>query len=379
MKSEHSNLILAQRCMYLLLFDSKGLDWKLIPGAGPYDRTRFIPPPDLFDYASEYWPKNFDSSYLDDDTVGLWHDVCDTSSHRFDRWYSRYKNRNHRFLFVQYKNRFSSDLQSNSGLFNKLVLAIIFRHEHLVKMLVKADLGFNLRGHNGWAMLSLAIKVRSPAIINILLNRGAQANVRDDSGRGFLHYMFRLSLTTYLGMFLAGRLGIDPVFPCLRKANREVEFVLEGWTLLHLIAFRDIPLEKKNESMKGAIIHSLLKAGADPNARDWQGQKPLQLFFPDQGKRDSEAYQILKRFTSRNVLLESKFLYNHSIIVIIIVFEWLALWGVLSFIQMCAFSSLALLLWSPRRSPKTVRRRHHRRQPIRRNADGVPSRTYPIS
>lgn len=345
MNSEQSNLILAQRCMYLLLFDSKGLDWRPIAVAGPYDRIRLAPPPDLFDYASRYWPNNFGLSYLDDDTVRLWHDVCDTSSSRFNRWFSRYDSRKHNVfrLFRRFKNRsLSRHLQPNSGGFNKLVLATIFQHEHLVEMLVKADLRLNLQGHNGWTVLCLAIDAPSPAIMIILLNAGAQANVRDDSGRGFLYYVFRLSLMTLIGKFLIRSLKIDPANLGVRFLNRRAESLPPGRTLFHYIAARGL-----YDRLQEEIIHILLKAGLDPNARDWQGQKPLQLFWPALSYRDSEAYKILKRVTSRNVLLESKFRYDLSvlaILTIITLFNWLQAWGTVGYYQIFVFVLLAISL-----------------------------------
>lgn len=125
-----------------------------------------------------------------------------------------------------------------------LHVAVIRGHHHVVKLLLKYNPDLEIARYDGSTPLYTATKNRDEAMVKILLNAGAKANVLAKRGWTPLHDA------------ASSRLGNDTLIQLLLDSGAEVNaFTEKGWTPLHLAVCGDC---------KSTCIQ-LLDAGADPN------------------------------------------------------------------------------------------------------------------
>lgn len=121
----------------------------------------------------------------------------------------------------------------------------------------------------GWtALMRAAEKNVNPEMISVLLEAGADIEARDESGWTVLMY--------------AAESNENPeVISVLLEAGASIEARANGWTaLMHAAGFNENP----------KVIHVLLEAGADAKARSIEGKRAIDYAEENEDIKGTEAY-----------------------------------------------------------------------------------------
>lgn len=135
-----------------------------------------------------------------------------------------------------------------------LLLAVKEENDDLVEKLLKEDINPNVIDNNGMSALMLASKLNNEKIVKLLLKYEADVN-----------YNIEGASTLMIAALYAG----DDVVDELLDNEADVSMIVkeDGSSVLHAAA------QRKNLDSK--ILKLLLKAGADPNVQNSEGETPL--------------------------------------------------------------------------------------------------------
>ncbi|MBO9496785.1 ankyrin repeat domain-containing protein [Thalassotalea sp. G20_0] len=149
-----------------------------------------------------------------------------------------------------------------------LHLAVLQGRPDIIKMLMNHGANINVRNHHkGKSVLHFAARLGRPEIIEQLIDHGADISARDNKGKTVLHD--------------AARQDQPDIIEQLRNYGADINARdNKGRMLLHLVA----------ASGQQAILDKLLQLNVDVNARDNNGQTPLYLLTCTNGQLDTIKY-----------------------------------------------------------------------------------------
>jgi ankyrin repeat protein len=137
----------------------------------------------------------------------------------------------------------------------------------------------------GWTALHHAI--RSPKIVELLLNNGAKVNVRDENGMTPLHAAAGYGITYVMEQLLAkgadieaaDRVGRTPLYYAVYKGRpTNIDLLLQrGASVDTPDDDKQTPLHRAATGEYSLMIEPLVEYKADVNARDNAGRTPLHL------------------------------------------------------------------------------------------------------
>ena len=155
---------------------------------------------------------------------------------------------------------------------------------------------------NGWTPLHKAAKTRNTVIVEMLLDRGADVNVKDEHGMTPLYGGADSGSVSVVELLLAKGANVNaknlrgwtPLAHAAWKQNTTVGAMLltkgadvdvkdkEGQTPLHIAAWG-----------KAAIVELLLTKGADVNAKNDRGKTPIDV------ATDQKVIELLKQYANK--------------------------------------------------------------------------------
>ena len=141
------------------------------------------------------------------------------------------------------------------------------RNNDVVDLVTRKGRGIiNVRGYSGATPLTVAMRKRSTAYVNYLLQNGADPNLADKQGDTALMIAARLGHLEGINTMVAGKAAVDAI-------NRQGETAL-------IIAI---------QNRQVAVVKRLLEAGANTKRTDNAG-----LSARDYAQRDRRSTEILK-------------------------------------------------------------------------------------
>ncbi|KAL7903775.1 hypothetical protein GGI35DRAFT_291694 [Trichoderma velutinum] len=191
--------ILAELCvLYLDLFNSR-----VSPTIKSKGKSSFVTDSNAFlNYSAENWGAHFREAYITDDAaiIPVMLRICDPGSKSFSAWFRIYQ---------------QSNYQSPNGNLTELIIASYYGHRAVVKLLVNRGADTEVKDTSGRTPLLLAAE-NGHDVAQLLVNRGAGIEVKDISGR--------------TPLFLAAEKGHDGIAQLLvnRGADIEVKYIMAG-------------------------------------------------------------------------------------------------------------------------------------------------------
>ncbi len=151
----------------------------------------------------------------------------------------------------------------------------------VMQQLIDAGADVNTKDDRGRTALSVAAAKGDAAAVQLLLERGADVNMKDNDGK--------------TALLAAAKEGCAAIVQLLLEKGADVHTKTDyqEWTALHaavLDKWYDRWLSKDENVPRAFIVHALLKAGADIEARDRYGRRVLQVAAENYGP---EAVQLL--------------------------------------------------------------------------------------
>ena len=240
-----SNLILAERCVWYLLFsvfenDPLVIDsenWLAERKVDRYTRRH-----DFLDYAAKHWAAHFQNAKTGEEPALLKSilEVCDTRSKRFMTWFQVY------WITVNTYSRCPRD-------FTDLMVGSYFGHEEVVRLLLEKDADLNSKDAEfSRTPLSWAARNGHEAVARLLLEKDADLDSKDSFG------LTPLSWATRFGHEAVARLLLE-----------------KGADLDSKDAYDQTPLSRAAESGHETVVRLLLEKGADLDSSDSDGRTPL--------------------------------------------------------------------------------------------------------
>jgi ankyrin repeat protein len=245
-----SNLILAERCVWYLLFSAFEnhplvIDpkiWESWVVKGSVDR--YTSGHDFLDYAAQHWAAHFHKAKIGDAALLMSTlEVCDTRSKRFMTW------------FQVYWSTVISQPPCPQSL-TDLMVGSYFGHEAVVKLLLEKGAEVDSKdSKHGWTPLWWAAGNGHEAVVRLLLEKGADVDSKDSrDGRTPLSW--------------AARNGREAVMRLLLEKGAEVDSKdSQGGRT---------PLSWAARNGHEAVVRLLLEKGADVDSKDSRdGRTPL--------------------------------------------------------------------------------------------------------
>ncbi|MDR2314657.1 MAG: ankyrin repeat domain-containing protein [Spirochaetaceae bacterium] len=162
-----------------------------------------------------------------------------------------------------------------------LMKALNFGDEDFAKVLLEAGADPNIRDASGRSAL---MNARSAPMIRLLLDRGADAAALDMNGRGLIHYAYPHTKDTLQALFAAGA-GLD------RPDN-------EGYTPLMRTAMKTRWYYGVTQPQE--YIEALLELGADPLKKGPQGETLLLLYLNAE-RYDAPSVSLVQLFLNEGI------------------------------------------------------------------------------
>lgn len=300
MEPEASHQILTEICLTYLLFDEfedNPLDSQqkeLIRGGESlesYDHylrdfnhrserglDQYCDLHDFFEYSAAFWMLHFGMAKADSSNLQWWMRLCNLDSDRFCTWFHLHRTVDHtgedfKHNYLNFPKPFNCslilasylghdamvehilkdgnvDLTGADGT-DALVWATVNEHESTVRLLLEAG-ATHVMDNQGRTPLSIAAYAGSGSMVNILLEQGAEVDLRDDSSR--------------TSLMLAAKEGRLEVVKLLLKAGAALASVDGGGrNILHYAA----------EGGGRLMVQLLLEKGAVFDMVDAEGVSPL--------------------------------------------------------------------------------------------------------
>ena len=152
-----------------------------------------------------------------------------------------------------------------------------FGHAAMVRLLIDAGADVNARDGNGGTPLHRALRERSPSVAAVLMERGADPTLVDDSGT----VADPTGCHLWPGPVFFRHAGAENVARCIEAgadvdAEAQFDRVRNGSGRLESYGVGSTPLHvAAGWTRDPAVIELLVEGGADVNARNWDDYSPL--------------------------------------------------------------------------------------------------------
>jgi uncharacterized protein len=197
-----------------------------------------------------------------------------------------------------------------------LVMAILAGNAQITRFLLSRRADVNARcGQNGSTALSYAVLAGRADLVAILLGAGARVDLRYREQQTVLHMAaagrsvecIRLLVDAHCDLEAADARGYTPLDEAVLHGRTETAAaLLRGGADVHRVRPADGRDALHEACVKGfaTLIPLLVAAGADPAARDWSGQTPLDLALD---YKNSAAVSTLLHLTPQPHELQETF------------------------------------------------------------------------
>jgi len=254
-ETSESNLVLAKVCLNYLsfaVFEDKPLPVEAIhfrkwePERRKFESTlpEYTKEHEFLEYASNHWALHFRLAKQDRENFDWWFRVCDIHSRRFLTWFGVYWNSN------GVKDAYDRIIAIPTD-FTSFMLASCFGNLALAKQLLNES-NLDATDSLGLTYLFWATRNGNQSVVQLLLDRGAQPNVKDH--RGFTP----LAMSSFSGNSEMVRLLIDKgaAIDCKNDSGQT-------------------PLSHAARQRQQHVVKLLLERGAQPELQDNSGWSPL--------------------------------------------------------------------------------------------------------
>ena len=178
------------------------------------------------------------------------------------------------FLLSSRSSTSAEEIMNNMDFMDSVLLfAILAQQIDLVRMMIQNEVSIaqHLKGirYTEFAPLHVAVFAGSESLVSFLMSKGADPSIRDDKNQTPLHYAAILGHLGILRLLLKSKTLVNMTDYMDRSALHSLiaQAARNAW--------ESASYTKPSEDVYLAIIHELVRGGADINSRDARGSTPL--------------------------------------------------------------------------------------------------------